>query len=362
MTFISGYMYPWDTGERMDRILELVQPDRVALAGLYHAVRAVSFSGSAPRVVDAWHTASYLPRGSWLQGTLRPPPPSGWAAENAFCEAGSWLAERGVPTDAWLVFSHLEGTAAGECAAVVNAVGERLPHTQCPGSPEMLDYAMAAVDAALVDGQAHGLVLEGVAALGAAHPVGHDKTGSLDRSEVQVKLASWCFCFYCQQRRGDEGGEMRDILRAAIDGRTSINAPEVVHARQRLAEDRITLLGDRFRALAARARSHGCRRVAAFVTPEYDEFGPAAPIAALEFSHLDLAIVSGWDEPERTARRLEAANVTNSASSVGVYSSALTANGTTFSDLEQWPIDEIHLYHLGLASEKDLLRWLSGKK
>lgn len=358
MTFISGYMYPWDIGERLERIFEVVQPDRVAVAGLYHAVRAASFSGAVPRVVDAWHSASYLPRGAWSQSTLKPPAPSGWANEDAFCDARVWLAERGVPTDAWLVLAHLEGTAAGESAAVVNAVGERLPHTQCPGSPEMLDYAMAAVDAALVAGRADGLVLEGVAALGAAHPVGHDKTGSLDRSEELVNLASWCFCVYCQERRGGEGEAIREVLQAAIDGRTSLSSPEVGQARQRLAEDRIKLLGERFWSLKARARSHGCRRVAAFVTPERDAFGPAAPIAALASAHLDLAVVSGWDEPDRTAGRLEAANATDSASSVGVYSSALTANGTTFRDLAQWPINEIHLYHLGLASESDLLRWL----
>ena len=357
---IVGYLYPWDTGERLDRVLDTIRPDRVALAGLYHSVRATSFADGNARVVDAWHGATYLGREAWSGQCIQPSAPTGWACEDAFGKARAWLRSRGLETDAWLVLSHLEGIIAPG-HFVVNAVGEELPHTLCAGRPAFKEHAIAALTAALTGGASDGIVLEAVASLGASHPVSHDKTNALGRSHERQTFASWCFCLSCAGRRGYEDGRLRRTVSDVIDGRLEARSQEARAAALALSADRTAMLRMLLSGLAIHARSLGCKRVAAFVTADEESFSPSLPASALEFGSVDVAVVSAWGDPRKAAAELAALRSNSGIQQIGAYVSVLADGSATLrcQDIKEWSLDEIHLYHLGLASDDNLALWAS---
>ncbi len=359
---VVGYAYPWDAGSRMQRVLDSMQPTRMAVAALYHSVRAVDRSRGDVEVIDAWHSARYLPGDAWDALRIHPPAAS-WAGPDAFQTASEAIRAHGIPVDAWLVLNHLEHVAGLEEWSVVTATGRTLPYTQCPASPEVSAHMNAAVEAAM-DAGADGIVLEAVASLGALHPVAHDKSGGARSSGPQRSLASWCFCERCRARRGEDGERHRVIVADALRGRIPAASPQVVAAESTLESDRIALAAAALRGVVAAARARGCARVAVFATRSARSFTPSAPLAAVPEGLIDVAVGSAWGTPQQTDG--EHAALTEHASRAG-HRTALSVNvlddSTPSAPHEvcaRWPVDEVHVYHLGLASDEDLHPWHRG--
>ncbi|MBT2497923.1 hypothetical protein J7E25_02325 [Agromyces sp. ISL-38] len=354
---LVGYAYPWDAGDRLARVLDELAPHRLAVAGLYHAVRAASFADGVPRVVDAWHAASYLGTSRWRDAAIRPLPPSGWASGDAFGRTSELARSRGIAVDAWLVLTHLDGSTGREHFAV-DASGTTLHHTVCHAGTGMREHARAAVLAA-ADAGSDGIVLEAIASLGADHPVGHDKTASLRRSATVRRFASWCFCDDCRTRRGDAGERLRSVVDDVLTGRVDPGTPDAVAAAASLVLERLATLRVLVAELAATARDAGIERIAAFVTAAPDAFSPALPLLALPEGAVDTAIVPAWGPPAAAAEELGIVT-RRSGVRTGAYVSVLPESGihrSTRAEAERLGADELHLYHLGLADDEVLRAW-----
>ena len=353
---LVGYAYPWDHGDRLARVVDDLQPDRVAVAGLYHSVRAIDRTLPGHHVVDAWHSARYLPGRAW-DGLAIQPPPGRWSTPDDFIALRDQLQAAGVAVDAWLVLNHLEGIPGVSEWNVVTALGRELPYTQCPSHPQVRAHMRAAVTAALVDGAADGLVLEAITALGAVHPVAHDKSRGV--FAPLRSLASWCFCVPCQQRRSASGPPAHAAVRAALRGDLPVDAAPVMAAQEQLAADRIALARDVLAELTAAARGMGCERIAVFAAASPYGFAPGVPIAAIP-GEVDVVIGSAWGGPEQTDTEFTALAGRRRGLYVNVAPSPPGAlDPEPFA--ARWPADEIHLYHLGLADDTELRPWARRK-
>ncbi|MBP2702801.1 hypothetical protein JOL79_03160 [Microbispora sp. RL4-1S] len=356
------YAYPWDIvgdPEAAGR-LKGVGADAVALAASYHTTRAATPLHPAHRLVDARHSACYVPvRPEAWRGARLTPAGAPWVASaDPFGEARDALRDAGLPVHAWTVLTHnsLLGTANPDLV-VRNAFGEAYPYALCPAAQEVRDYCATLVQEIVELGRPDALILEACGALGFRHGGHHEKTDGADWSPAQVALLSLCFCAACAARyeaAGLDPAWLRGLVRKGVDGA----APSVEDALGGTADTvrglRTGLAGELRDLLLGRARSlRPGMPIALHASADPWATGPFATVAP--GVDADLLVGNCWNALEVDEAGLRALAALGRR--VGAYLLALPprpADGAALS----WLADsytaagaqEIHWYHGGLAS------------
>ncbi|MEV2265258.1 hypothetical protein [Nonomuraea africana] len=217
-----AYVYPWDVvGDPAapERIAAL-GVDAVALAASYHSTRAATPFHPAHRVLDVPYSAFYLPVRQAAWGRLVPPNPT-WTTADAFLQARDALRAVGLPVHAWTVLTHSSHLGAAHPDVVVrNAFGDAYPYALCPSHEDVAEYCERMVREIVSVGAPDGLILEACGPMGFGHQSVHEKTGGADWTSVHSALLSLCFCTACRPGYTD-ADELQARVRTAIDGPAS---------------------------------------------------------------------------------------------------------------------------------------------
>ncbi|WP_052260006.1 hypothetical protein [Pseudarthrobacter phenanthrenivorans] len=376
---VTGYLYPWDVLGDPDAVAWVRDTgvDRVALAAAYHSVRAGTPRHPGRRVVDARSAALYVPPGQAFAG-LRLAPGSGaeWTGTtNAFGEAATALQAAGLPVDAWTVLTH--SSAAGgnnPDLCVRNAFGEAYRYALCPSQPQVRSYAAGLVRQVLELGQPDGLILEAAGPLGFSHQNRHEKTEGAEYSPWVQALLSLCFCDACKdgyESRGLPPGEYQHQVKLAV---LHAEDPAMTPAFASGAQDFLPLLDARWDAtamlldecLAVIQATGSFPRVSIHTTPDPWSTGPFVPFEAVGRSHFRrhlrdvTAVVPCWGGAHEAAGTVEAMAGAYDVR-VGAYVLALPPKASDGGTLaREWGTlagagaGELHVYHLGLASNRRL--------
>jgi hypothetical protein len=220
---IGAYIYPWDVvGDpaAADRIAGLGL-SHVAVAAVYHAVRALTPRHPRHRVVVAEHTAAYYPLSTerWEQSVLYPPRASWTGGTDAFGSAVGALRAAGVGVHAWAVFNHVDLPGNGEFS-VVNAYGDRYPWALCPAQDAVQEYALGLAGDVVDLPSITGVELESLGWFGYEHLSAHDKTGGVPLTGAEQYLFSLCFCDGCDgayRATGVDPVQLRARVTAVLD-------------------------------------------------------------------------------------------------------------------------------------------------
>jgi len=373
---VVGYAYPWDV------IGDPAFPARVrsqgvgeiALAASYHGARAATPQHPLHRVVEALSSALYRPvrESAWRGHALRPVAARWVASADPFGEAATALTTHGLAVDAWLILAHSSRLGAERPdLAVRNCFGDVYSYALCVSHDEVLAYITTLAREAVREVPIAGVSVEGSGQLGFAHNGLHEKTDGAYGPAAQ-RVLSVCCCNACQLlwlTRGLDPAEvirrLRDALAAAQTGAFSSDAGMVELLDDQLAGE---LLATRLSSQAvARAQVLGALREvapAARITlhGQADPWatGPSPAVTAQAAGDVDAILVPAWNAAPATyaaiaaARELAPDSVSVGAyvtvlppvepGTVGVHTDALLAAGA----------DELHLYHLGLATQARL--------
>ncbi|MFF1879937.1 hypothetical protein ACFVVC_00530 [Pseudarthrobacter sp. NPDC058196] len=374
----TGYLYPWDVLGDPGAVhwIKASGVDRVALAAAYHSVRAGTPRHPVRRVVDAESAALYVPAADTFAGQpLVPGSARDWTGtDNSFGEAASALQAADIPVDAWTVLTHSSaagGNNPGMC--VRNAFGEAYSYALCPSHPAVRGYAGRIVTQVLAHGQPDGLILEAVGPLGFSHQNRHEKTEGAEYSPWVQALLSLCFCESCKasyEARGLPAAPQQDRVRSAI---MESEDPDLTAATAANAEDFLPLLEVRWDAAAAlldqclaAVEASGSRpRISLHATPDPWSTGPFLPVEALRRSRLwrqrgDVtAVVPCWGSPgdgALTVQAMSAEGVRTGAYVLALPPKAPDGGGLAgeWGALHASGADELHVYHMGLASTRRL--------
>jgi hypothetical protein len=377
---VTGYLYPWDVLGDPGAAAWIAGAgvDRVALAAAYHSVRAGTPRHPERRVVDARSAAIYVPSGDAFPGrALVPASAVEWTgSENSFREAADVVRDAGLPVDAWTVLTH--SSAAGGSnpeLCVRNAFGEVYRYALCPSQPQVRDYAATLVAQVLAEGNPDGVVLEAIGPLGFGHQNQHEKTEGAEYSPWVQALLSLCFCDACLaacEQRGVPAEEYRSQVREVI---LRGDDPGVTPATAPGAADFLPLLEVRWDATAellnqclAAVDAAGTKpRISLHASPDPWATGPFVPTQALRRSKLwrriahATAVVACWGESEQNAAAVRALREAAPEARVGSYVLALPPKvsdggvlAREWSTLLDAGASELHVYHLGLASNRRL--------
>jgi hypothetical protein len=379
---VTGYLYPWDLLGDQEAAADVaaVGVDRVALAASYHSVRAATPRHPRRRVVDAHGAALYVPveNRAWAGQALVPRDAAEWTGtENSFAAAAQSLRTAGLEVDAWTVLTHstyLGRANPGFC--VRNAFGEVYSYALCPSHPEVRSYARTVVNQVLELGKPDGLILEAVGALGFGHQNMHEKTDGADYGTAVRNLLSLCFCGACVQEytaRGMAAGELSALVRDSIRRAQREPDPADATAGGGSAPDTDTfggLLECRWDAAAAllegalaEAHSHGIGRIVVDTDPDPWSTGPFLPAQAMgrvqDRGGSVVSVLQSWGSPAESIKKLRASRET--AAPAGKYGAYVLTLPPKEASPGQWAQDwrqlrdagyeELHVYHLGLASD-----------
>lgn len=360
---VVGYAYPWDViGDPAfaDRARGL-GVTKVALAAAYHTARAATPLHPEHRFVEARTAALYRPvRAEAWEGARLVPPAATWVAtEDPFGEAAAILAEAGIEVAAWIVLTH--STLLGEAnpdLAVVNCWGEPYPYALCARHEDVRRYAETLAAEAVRDTPASTAILEACGQLGFGHGGHHEKTdGAYDAATQQ--LLSICCCPACQEdwaARGLDAEASVAALRAATGADAAgatVDATtlDTILASRHAAADEL-----RHRVIAAvREASPDIVEVALHAQPDPWATGASPGLTPTTADDVDLVVSFCWPTTEasvETGRRLVEAVSGKAAAAAYVTVLPPTtedAFGGHVRALVDAGIDQIHLYHLGLA-------------
>lgn len=356
------YAYPWDIVGDPGAAARLagLGVDAVALAASYHTTRAATPHHPAHRLVDARHSACYVPvrEEAWKGARLVPSTPSWMDSADPFGEARDALRAAGLPVRAWTVLTHntLLGSANPDLV-VTNAFGESYPYALCPAAADVRDYCRTLVREIVEAGDPDALILEACGPLGFRHGGHHEKTDGADWSPAQVALLSLCFCANCVLRyeaAGLDVAETRARVRAGVDGRPGSVEEALGDLADPLRGVRTGLAGELRALLLAEARAaRPGLEVALHASADPWATGPFATVP--EGVDADLLVGNCWNSPEADEAGLRALG--RLGPRVGAYVLALPprpADGGALTFLAEAytaaGASEIHWYHGGLAS------------
>jgi len=360
---VVGYAYPWDViGDPMfaDRARGL-GVSKVALAAAYHTTRAATPLHPEHRIVEARSAALYRPvRAEAWDGARLVPPAATWvAAEDPYSEAASFLAEAGFDVAAWIVLTH--STLLGEAnpdLAVVNCWGEPYAYALCARHEDVRRYAETLAAEAVRDTPTTTVILEACGQLGFGHGGHHEKTdGAYDAATQQ--LLSICCCASCREDWVDRGLDAEDtvaVLRAATGADSSgatvdATALDTILSSRHAAADEL-----RRRVIAAvREAAPDVVEIALHAQPDPWATGASPGLTPTTADDVDLVVSFCWPTTEAsvdTGRRL--AEAVSGKAAAAAYVTVLPpttedAFGGHVRALVDAGIDQIHLYHLGLA-------------
>ena len=360
---VVGYAYPWDViGDPSfaDRARGL-GVTKVALAAAYHTTRAATPLHPEHRIVEARSAALYRPvRPEAWDGARLVPPAATWvAAEDPFGEAAALLAQAGFEVAAWIVLTH--STLLGEAhpdLAVVNCWGEPYAYALCARHEEVRRYAETLAAEAVRDTSVSTAVLEACGHLGFGHGGHHEKTdGAYDAATEE--LLSICCCPACREdwaARGLDPEATVAALRAATGAHPAgatvdTAALDAILASRHTAADEL-----RRRVIAAvREAAPDIAEIAVHAQPDPWATGASPGLTATTADDVDLVVSFCWPTTEaavETGRRLVEA--VDGRAAAAAYVTVLPpttedAFGSHVRALVDAGVDQIHLYHLGLA-------------
>ena len=382
----TGYLYPWDVIDdpsAPERIAGL-GVDSIALAAAYHGVRAVTPFHPRHRFVEAEHSALYVPvrRAVWESAPIPAVSAQPWTGHpDSFGLARSRLAEAGLGVDAWVVLGHRDPRFRDDGAeyCVRNAFGDRYRYALCPSQLAVVDYSRRLVAEVVELGRPDGLVVEACGPLGVGHGHLHDKSAMEGLGALEEVLLSLCFCPACTASLAELGvaaDGLAERVRQAVrklaasqisgppdespeirDGSTNpvdhVLGPEAAA----LHAVRMSAIGRLWDQVLAQAKDFGLSRVAFHATGGRWRTGPAPtfPVDVLGRRTARLIVPSGSDAQSNVARiaRVRQQTTAEVAAFVSIVQPAsLSAEALA----EHWRLlraagaDELHLYHVGLAS------------
>ncbi|WP_328529396.1 hypothetical protein OG984_28245 [Nocardioides sp. NBC_00368] len=363
---VVGYAYPWDViGDPTfaDRARGL-GVSKVALAAAYHTTRAATPLHPEHRIVEARSAALYRPvrPEAWGGARLVPPSATWVAAADPYGEAAAILAEEGFEVAAWIVLTH--STRLGEAnpdLAVVNCWDEPYPYALCARHEEVRHYAETLAAEAVRDTPTSTAILEACGQLGFGHGGHHEKTdGAYDAATQQ--LLSICCCAACREDwngRGLDADATVAALRAATGAAASDDAVDAVDAKALdvILESRHAAADElRHRVIAAvREAAPDLVEIALHAQPDPWATGASPGLTPTTADDVDLVVSFCWPTTEasvETGRRLVQA--VDGRAAAAAYVTVLPpttedAFGGHVRALVDAGIDQIHLYHLGLA-------------
>ncbi|OIJ25675.1 hypothetical protein [Nocardioides luteus] len=359
---VVGYAYPWDViGDPAfaARARDL-GVTKVALAAAYHTTRAATPLHPQHRIVEARSAALYRPvRPEAWDGARLVPPTATWvAAEDPYGEAAALLTEAGFEVAAWIVLTH--STLLGEAhpdLAVVNCWDEPYPYALCARHEQVRRYAATLAAEAVRDTPTTTAVLEACGQLGFGHGGHHDKTdGAYDAATEE--LLSICCCPACREdwvARGLDAEATVAALRAATGAASAETvdpkALDLILESRHAAADEL-----RRRVIAAvREAAPGIAEIALHAQPDPWATGASPGLTPTTADDVDLVVSFCWPTTAasvETGRRLVEA-VDGRAAAAAYVTVLPPTTEDAFGDhvraLVDAGIDQIHLYHLGLA-------------
>lgn len=346
MTAVTVYAYPWDLlGDpaAFERA-RAVGATRIAVAAVYHAVRAATPQHPLHAVVDAPGSIDFVGGGTAIPGLS----PAAGAAHATFGAAASACREAGFDVVAWTVLNHVDGPSSPH-DTVRNAFGDHYAHALCPWSAGTQEFATAVIER--VASVADELVLEATGQLGADHQGAHDKTGHVWEDPWVHRALSWCFCASCRSamdQRGAEPDELAAQVRRSVQGGARPDASTT----DLLDELRVQAGSSLLERVVARARERGVSRLAVHGAPG----APTGAATALDSTAVDEWVVPAWDDPATAAVRVAAAREQVGDVPLAAYVSTLTPASSAdlltavCRSVTTAGAQSIHLYHLGLAT------------
>ncbi|GAA4047229.1 hypothetical protein [Nonomuraea soli] len=348
-----AYVYPWDVvgdPSAAARIASL-GVEAVALAASYHSARVVTPHHPAHRVLEATHSAFYLPVRPSAWGRLVPASP-GWTTADSWLRARDALGEAGLKVLAWTVLTHNSWLGSRNPDLVVrNAFHGPYPHALCPAHDDVLDYCQRLVREIVTAGEPDGIVLEACGPMGYGHQSPHEKTAGADWTGVHQDLLSLCFCAACADRY--PAGTL-EAVRAAVDGSPTSMADALGDLHDQVRDVRVALsAGLRERVLPA----CGELPITLHANPDPWATGAFAALPAGD-PRAHVLVGSCWGDPVTDAGRLGALGaLAAEGQRVGAYVLALPPRpadpGVLAEHLRIYGkagAQEFHLYHAGLAS------------
>ncbi len=360
------YAYTWDVvGDpaAAERIASL-GVDAVALAASYHTTRAATPFHPGHRMVNAEHAACYVPvRSSEWQGRLVPPAPS-WAPGDSFGEARESLRSSGLPVHAWTVLTHstLLGSANPDLV-VRNAFGDLYPYALCPSNEDVVEYCSTLVREVVTLGQPEGVILEACGPLGFFHGGHHEKTDGADWGKVHQQLLSLCFCSGCLARyaKADlDAEQLRALVKSTVDGPAPSSVEEALGDIAERLRDVRTGIAAELRSLLVKEIRSLAPEAAISVHGNADPWaaGPFATVAPVINEDIDTVVVTCWPGPEASIPGIEAARaLAGPDRGLAAYVLALPPRpadaGALRAEFDRYlaaGVDELHVYHAGLAS------------
>ena len=367
-----GYAYPWDVigDPAFATRVESLGVRAVALAASYHGARAATPQHPLHRLVEAPTSALYRPvrETAWRGHALRPVAASWVASPDPFADAATELIDHGFTVDAWVILAHSSRLGAERPdVAVRNCFGDIYSYALCPAHEEVLAYITTLAGEAVREVPIAGVSVEGLGQLGVAHNGLHEKTDGAYGQAAQ-RILSLCCCSACQKSwlaRGLDPSEvvrrLRDALAAVQAGTfaSDAGAAEILDdqlAAELLATRVASQDTARAQVLSALREVAPTARVTVHGQADPWATGPSPAVTARAAGEVDAVLVPAWSAAPATyeaiaaARRLAPDLVSVAAyvtvlppidpGSIGGHTDALLAAGA----------DELHLYHLGLAT------------
>jgi hypothetical protein len=382
---VVGHAYPWDVigdpafGDRV-RALGIRE---VTVAASYHSARAATPLHPRHRVLEAPHAALYRPVRAevWAGRSLRPVagdwvtdgeetggPDSSW---DPFAQAAGTLLGQGFEVNAWLVLAHSTrlGTLRPDLA-VRNCFGDSYSYALCIAHEEVRDYVATLAAEATRDVPVNGVSIEGLGQMGVAHNGPHEKTDGAFGSAAQ-RVLSVCCCTACRIAWGEKGldphqtiARLREALAAAQNGNPAagMSMPDLLGdtAEQLLATRLAHQDSTRRRVLAALRGTAPHTRLTLHGQADPWATGPSPAVTATAAGDVDAILVPAWGINETSSDAIAAARrMAPSSVSIAAYVSVLpptelSAVPAHVAALVRSGADELHLYHLGLATRRQL--------
>jgi len=187
----------------------------VSFAATYHAVRQLMPANPARQVFYAPRSHAYFPpRGRY--GRLAPEPSPLVAGRDTLGDLSQALSRSGMRCKTWVIGCH-NSDLAGRCPdlAIVNALGDRLPHHLCPARGEVQQYLASLLADIAGHYDLHAIEMESFGySDGFEHGAHHEMSG-LVIDAWHSRLLSLCFCPGCLEA-ATAAGVAADALAVAI--------------------------------------------------------------------------------------------------------------------------------------------------
>ncbi|MGA2528414.1 MAG: hypothetical protein ABSG36_04535 [Acidimicrobiales bacterium] len=370
---VFAYLYPWDVLGDPDLVPRLVSAGigQVCVAAAYHSVRAATPRHPAHRFVLAETAALYRPvRGEvWAARRLVPrfAPWTGFA--DSFDRAVRALDAGGLRVSAWVVLTHNSTLGREHPDLVVrNCFGDRYEWALCPTNEEVRDYAALLAAQAVRELPLEGISIEAYGQLGAVHGGHHDKSAGAYTALCETIL-SICCCDACKRGwslRGLDPDATQLALREASDaamreGATATPedllgtplAGQLLAQRQRHTDSLLTEVLSEVSDLNASLRITLHAQGAPWATGA----SPGLTLESAKMAHCVLVPVEPTDPGTPAliaATRSSVPSHVATAAYVNLLGPIRTAGFDEHAKRLVSAADELHLYHFGLASTRQI--------